>query len=470
MTGERVLRVDVPTALAHPSGWDTVIDWCVREAILQGAALYWRRADVLFEGVASPLAAERLAAARTVHRGLWFLSGRQPWRGGEVPGVAPCLRLALAAPGYELRRRQWAERLEEPATGAASGGSEPALSERLAGAFTLTPAQADTALEAATARASCRDSEARPNAVDLHEACREQLTFELGDLARRIEPEARLDFDDLILPPATKRQVEELRDRVLLRCAGAPRLGPDASRARAQGLVVMLTGPSGVGKTLTARWLAQQQGVDLFTVMLSAIVSKYVGETEKNLDRLFTAVEGTSAILFFDEGEALLGRRGSISNGQDRWANFEVNALLQRIEDVPNTILVSTNLRQNVDEAFLRRIHMLIEYPFPDERHRYLIWRQLLPLEFLDVEDEALRELAARFSLAGGGIRNVVTDANYRALAARSPGIQLRQIVAGIGREYQKTSRPISRGEFGQRFYEWVRQDVVDPGVGQAAP
>ena len=232
----------------------------------------------------------------------------------------------------------------------------------------------------------------------------------------------------------------------------------------------MLAGASGVGKTHTAELLAAEQHVDLYKVDLSAIVSKYVGESERNLRKLFDAAEGASALLFLDEGDGLFGRRGTINHGQDRWANLEVNYLLQRLEEHPGVVLTATNLKQNIDEAFLRRIHVVIDYPFPDAACRFELWKRLLPTAFKAVSDENLRAVAERFPLAGGSIRNIVMDALARALAASASGVALRDLVAGVAREYQKTNKPLSRGEFGAEFYEWVRDDILEPAHSGRPP
>jgi SpoVK/Ycf46/Vps4 family AAA+-type ATPase len=195
-----------------------------------------------------------------------------------------------------------------------------------------------------------------------------------------------------------------------------------------------------------------------------------VGETEKNLSRVFADAERANCMLFFDEADSMFGRRGEVREARDRYANLEVNYLLQRIEDYSGVVILATNLRQNIDEAFQRRLHMIVEFPVPDPASRRLLWTRLLPgRPHLDVQPRDLDDLALRFELTGGNIRNVVLDACFRALEAGATSVTLRHLVAGIAREYQKTARPVTQGDFGD-YYDWAMSDVVAPsGDGVAA-
>jgi SpoVK/Ycf46/Vps4 family AAA+-type ATPase len=166
----------------------------------------------------------------------------------------------------------------------------------------------------------------------------------------------------------------------------------------------------------------------------------------------------------------LFGRRGDVREARDRWANLEVNYLLQRIEDYSGVVILATNLRQNIDDAFQRRIHVVVEFPVPDAASRRLLWSRLLPGDaHLDVSPGDLDDIALRFELTGGNIRNVVLDACFRALDAGSTSVSLRHLIASIAREYQKTARPVTQGDFG-RHYDWAMRDVVAPAdLGAAA-
>jgi len=175
-------------------------------------------------------------------------------------------------------------------------------------------------------------------------------------------------------------------------------------------------------------------------------------------------------MLFFDEADALFGRRGAVKDAQDRWANLEVNFLLQRIEEYSGVVILATNLRQNMDDAFQRRIHVIVEFPVPDAQSRRAIWERLLPEGGKRAVAPAdLDEMAQRFELTGGSIRNVVLDACFRAIEeGEGRPLTSRHLVASAAREYQKLARPVTRGDFG-RFYEWAMADVVAPPAAAVA-
>jgi SpoVK/Ycf46/Vps4 family AAA+-type ATPase len=222
--------------------------------------------------------------------------------------------------------------------------------------------------------------------------------------------------------------------------------------------VALFAGAAGTGKTLAAVLLARALGSDLFKADLSALVSKWVGETEKHLDRLFREAELANAVLFFDEADALFGRRGEIREARDRWANLEVNYLLQRIEDFDGGVILATNLKNNIDEAFLRRIETVVEFPLPDAAARARILETLMPESFERPRPEELRDLAAQLPLAGGNLKNIVVHASFKALAAApegaTPRIARRDLLEGAAREYEKLGRPVTAQAFGTALYE----------------
>jgi SpoVK/Ycf46/Vps4 family AAA+-type ATPase len=197
--------------------------------------------------------------------------------------------------------------------------------------------------------------------------------------------------------------------------------------------------------------------MDLYKIDLSAVVSKYIGETEKNLARIFEDAGAGNSILFFDEADALFGKRSEVKDAHDRYANIEVNYLLQRIEEYDGVVVLASNLRQNMDEAFLRRLNLIVEFPFPSAEARSQIWRGMFPPGVALSPDVDLGELSTRFRLTGGSIRNAAVDAAFRAAAAAGRDgkniarliVTRELLVLAVGREYQKLGRPITRGEFG---------------------
>ncbi|MEU6767597.1 AAA family ATPase [Streptomyces sp. NPDC046853] len=268
-------------------------------------------------------------------------------------------------------------------------------------------------------------------------AARQQSASGLEQHARRIRPD--VTWHDLVLPHEPLAQLRELalrarhRDRVL----GDWRLSAGGGRGR--GVLGLFAGESGTGKTLSAEVVAADLGVDLYVVQLSSIVDKYVGETEKNLERIFTEADRTDAVLLFDEADAVFGKRSEVKNSHDRYANMESAYLLQRLESFDGIALLTTNLRANIDDAFTRRLDLVVDFPFPDAEQRTALWRHGLS-HVPHAEDIELDPLARVFELAGGSIRSAVVTAAYLA-AARDEPVAAGDLLEGARREYRKAGR-----------------------------
>ena len=300
-----------------------------------------------------------------------------------------------------------------------------------------------------------------PEPADLDLGARHASSSRLGELAARLEP--AYGWDDLVLPA---RQLELLRsisaylrhrDRVL------GDWGYERTVARVHGLKVLFAGESGTGKTMAAQVLGAELGLEIFRVDLATVVSKYIGETEKNLERIFTAADGSNAILFFDEADALFGKRSEVSDSHDRYANIEVAYLLQRMEVYPGAAILATNFRRNIDDAFIRRLDFIVDFPFPEPEDRRRIWELLLPAEAPVADDIDLDFLAAQFKLSGGAIRNCSLAAAFEA-ADEDSEIAMRHLVRAVAQEYGKQGRLTLEADF-ERFHALVRS----PGNGGSA-
>jgi hypothetical protein len=268
-------------------------------------------------------------------------------------------------------------------------------------------------------------------------AARRQSASGLEQHARRIRP--AVGWDDLVLPEERLEQLRELalRARYRERVLGDWRLSAGGGRGR--GVLALFAGESGTGKTLSAEVVAADLGLDLYVVQLSSVVDKYVGETEKNLERIFTEADSTDAVLLFDEADAIFGKRSEVKDSHDRYANMESAYLLQRLEAFDGIALLTTNLRANIDDAFTRRLDLVVDFPFPDAGQRLALWRHSLvhvPCE----EDVDPAVCAAEFELAGGSIRSAVVTAAYAA-AGRGEPVTTADLVAGARREYRKAGR-----------------------------
>ena len=218
-----------------------------------------------------------------------------------------------------------------------------------------------------------------------------------------------------------------------------------------RGLNVLFSGPSGTGKTMAADIMSGELKLDLYKIDLSAVVSKYIGETEKNLDRIFKEAQDSNAILFFDEADAIFGKRSEVRDSHDRYANIEIAYLLQKMEEYDGIVILATNLRKNLDEAFARRMHFSVEFPLPEESDRYRIWQRVFPKEAPLSKDADLQFMARQFKVTGGNIKNIALGAAFLA-AADGRVINTEHLIRTTKREYQKIGRLCTEADFGPYF------------------
>jgi hypothetical protein len=350
------------------------------------------------------------------------------------------LLVDVPMPSFTERRAAWQQ---------FSGAEDPA---DVAAKFRLSIDQISAAGE--VSRINARNAgRKQPNAEDLDLGGRYASVSRLGELAARLDHAYR--WDDLVLPDRQRDLLRSIsaylrhRDRVL------SEWGYERTVARTQGLKVLFAGESGTGKTMAAQVLAAELGMELFRVDLATVVSKYIGETEKNLERIFTAADGSNAILFFDEADALFGKRSEVSDSHDRYANIEVAYLLQRMEAYPGAVILATNFKRNIDDAFIRRLDFVVDFPFPEADDRKKIWRLVLPEEAPVDDDVDLAFLATQFKLSGGAIRNCSLAAAFQA-ADEDSSIEMRHLVRAVAQEYGKQGRLTLEADF-ERFHELVR-------------
>jgi SpoVK/Ycf46/Vps4 family AAA+-type ATPase len=273
---------------------------------------------------------------------------------------------------------------------------------------------------------------------DIAAAVRRQCGGELARMATRITP--RADFSNLVAPAEVRNQLREICARVATRDTVAHEWAEDSVHARSTGVTALFVGPSGTGKTLSAEALANELGLDLYRIDLAGIVSKYIGETEKNLDRVFAAAAHANAVLFFDEADALFGKRSEVKDAHDRYANIEVAYLLQKMEQFDGLAILATNLKQNLDEAFARRLTFTVTFPFPEEAERRQLWETLWPPRAPRADDVDLNWFAHEYRLSGGNIRNAVLAAAHLA-AADGRIVTRAHLLHATRREYQKPGK-----------------------------
>ncbi|MGB3256634.1 MAG: ATP-binding protein [Ornithinimicrobium sp.] len=344
------------------------------------------------------------------------------------------LSLDVAALNSADRDNLWRENLGEAYSEFSGWG----------GHLSLGPAQVSRAVHAAQASA---DSAGRSlTAEDLRRGVRSQNAAGLEHLARRVEPD--VGWDDLVLAPHVNAALREIAARARHRHTVLTTWRMRRGGGRGVGIAAMFAGDSGTGKTMSAEVIAADLDLDLYTVNLATVVDKYVGETEKNLERIFSEASGVDAVLFFDEADAIFGKRSSVRDAHDRYANIESAYLLQRLETFDGLAILATNLRSNIDDAFTRRLDAIVDFPAPTQDLRRDLWRQCLAPPLPVGDDIDINFCARSFELAGGNIRSVCITAAYLAAEAGHP-VAMADVVTAVEQEYRKLGRLVLEREFG---------------------
>ncbi|WNI33916.1 ATP-binding protein [Streptomyces sp. ITFR-6] len=370
-------------------------------------------------------------------------TGWDPAWAADAPVV-----LTVPAPSPERQAARWRYALDRAAGEGSVTGDAEALATAVA-AHRLDSGQLRRAAAAAVRTAALAGGPVRPE--DLQSAVRAQNGAGLDRLARRVEP--GVGWDDLVLPPLTHRRLRELALRARHREQVLGQWGMRPGGGRGRGVIALFAGESGTGKTMSAEVVAADLGMDLYVVDLSTVVDKYVGETEKNLERIFTEASAVNAVLLFDEADAIFGKRSEVKDAHDRHANIESAYLLQRMESFDGIAVLTTNLRANLDEAFTRRLDVVADFPVPDSGQRLALWDRCLGDRLPRADDLDLGFCADRFELAGGSIRACAVTAAYLAAESGSP-LTMRQVVTSVVQEYRKLGRLVLEGEFGPYMTE----------------
>lgn len=408
---------DIP---ADAADRDALLTRWQREAVLLGAALYVDASEGL-----TPAARHLVEQAG----GLCLLGVREP-----VTLRAASRHHAVSRPQEADRRILWRQALGPEAAAHAGEALDQAASQFGLDARTLQ-------LTAAALAPALREPGVDPHAA-LWQASAQASRRRLDGLAQRLTPAA--GWDDLVLPDPQMAVLRQIAAHLRQRHRVHQDWGFAAAQSRGLGLATLFTGESGTGKTLAAEALARETGLDLYRIDLSAVVSKYIGETEKNLRRLFEAAEDGGAILLFDEADALFGKRSEVKDSHDRYANIEISYLLQRMESYRGLAVLTTNLKSNLDNAFLRRLRFVVQFPFPDQELRARIWRGVFPAA-TPTRGLDPRQLA-RLNLTGGSIRNVALNAAFLAADAGTD-VTMAHVLQAAHAEAAKRERPLADAE-----------------------
>ena len=429
-TGQRLLDVDV-------RGWSSPAE--VRrqlQRVFRAAALF--SALPLLRGV-SALSADAQAMRAFVDAlagtpASFVIATDVPWAALHASALTVA-RLALEFPAPAQRRQIW-----QQALAGAAMPVQPGATEGVGQAFSLSRSQIEQAASDALVQAEL-DGLQLLGQAQLAAAARRQSGADLSRHAQRITPQA--DFATLVTVAEVSAQLREICARVATRETVRRDWAGGCVHARSVGITALFAGPSGTGKTLAAEAVACELGLDLYRIDLAAVVSKYIGETEKNLDRVFTAAEHANAVLFFDEADSLFGKRSEVKDAHDRYANIEIAYLLQKMEQFDGLAILATNLKQNLDDAFARRLTFTLNFPFPEQPERERLWHALWPPLAPKADDVDLVWFAREFRLSGGNIRNTVLAAAH--LAAADGRIVTREhLLHATRREFQKLGKSLA--------------------------
>jgi hypothetical protein len=424
--GLRVYRLPCGALPTQAAELETLARLWQRESLLLPIALY---IDVQDSESGASTESHLQNANRFLARcnGVFFLDARDVAASSD----RMCFTLDIAKPTPAEQELAWS---------AALGGDAGSSPARLAGQFNLNLANIQQ-----IAQAALQQEEAYGKTLhrQLWEACRVNARPRMDALAQRIEPKAT--WDDLVLPQAEVQLLRQIADQVGHRNTVYDRWGFRQKMNRGLGVNALFTGESGTGKTMAAEVIANDLRLNLYRIDLSAVVSKYIGETEKNLRRLFDAAEDGGAILFFDEADALFGKRSEVKDSHDRYANIEVNYLLQRMESYRGLAILATNMKSALDTAFLRRLRFIVSFRFPGVEERKTIWQKAFPEQTPRVGLEFDR--LARLNLAGGNIQTIALNATFLAARANSP-VTMQHILEAAQTEFRKLERPINEMDF----------------------
>ncbi|MDD3270306.1 MAG: AAA family ATPase [Syntrophomonadaceae bacterium] len=434
------------------------MDNVVRECLLSAAVPCFRHFNVLIPEENNENAFRQAFERASIERssifmktldelpGPIFILAAKPFRYPDFNQYYSVQQIELTIPGELIRKELWAlySQNYSPPSDIDWG--------QMASKFRFSPGQIKNALRQSHESGYSRCvGDDQISLEDLHHSCYAQGRHFLGRTAAKIN--TVYSWQDLIIPPDTLELLTMACNQMKNRHIVLGQWGFEKRLAYGRGLSMLFSGLPGTGKTMAAQVIARELNLELYRIDLAQVVSKYIGETEKNLRQVFAEAESSNAILFFDEADALFGKRSQVKDSHDRYANIEIAYLLQKVEDYDGISILATNLAKNLDDAFVRRITFIIEFPFPDEEYRKKIWISMFPASAPMHSEIDFDFLARRFELAGGNIKNIALAAAYMAAEDRKT-INMKHVLRATKFEYQKIGRVLLREDLGEYYYE----------------
>jgi SpoVK/Ycf46/Vps4 family AAA+-type ATPase len=377
------------------------------------------------------------------------------------------MNIEFKIPEYKTRKIMWhaiAKECQDLITSKPNDGNSiiPPLRfeenvdfDTLASKFVFPPAKIRNSIAFARNLASARKNDATSGSSsskitmdDLYRGCKSQSNQGLSSMAKKIHP--NYAWNDIVLPPPIMSLLRDICNVVKYKETVYYDWGFGVKFSLGKGLTALFTGESGTGKTMAAEVIAKDLNLELYKIDLSSILSKYIGETEKNLNSIFKESEGSNSILFFDEADALFGKRTDVKDSHDRYANIETNYLLQKIDEFEGVVILSTNYKRNIDEAFIRRMQFIVNFPFPDAEYRHEIWKKAFPEQVPRSNDIDFKFLASNLQISGGNIKNIVINSAFLAAQNAKRPVSMSDIILATKREFDKIGKPIQKSDFGK--------------------
>ncbi len=459
--GYHLLMIDVAEAMSRGTQIDELLFLSFREAFLLDCPLYLANFDLLIEKEKGKekenndkiyLPIQSLAKNMQELSWLTFVETGSSWNHGGVLNDCFFMNLDFKVSEFKTRKLIWESFAKQEDKTCPLRIDKTVDFNLIAGKFIFTPGKIRDAFVSARNLAIARkasENVGEPTITmdDLYQSCKMHSNQELSSMAKKIHP--NYTWVDIVLPLSSITLLKDICNAVKHRVTVFSDWGFGSKFSIGKGLTALFTGESGTGKTMAAEVIAKELNLDLYKIDLSSILSKYIGETEKNLNTIFKESEGSNSILFFDEADALFGKRTDVKDSHDRYANIETNYLLQKIDEFEGVIILSTNYRRNIDDAFIRRMQFVIDFPFPKVKYRMEIWKKAFPNQLPKSEDIDFEFLAKTLQISGGNIKNIVINSAFLA-ANDGRAVCMRDLILSVRREFEKMGRPMERSGFGK--------------------